>query len=1382
MPTPARQGQSRKATSRSGQSRSGQNRSGKKRPAPGKKRPASKRRPRGTAARPPQRTADPILILAGWLGRLVAGVWMVAAHAVGFGARGFGKSARDLDEMHRRDGMGLAFLAAAFVVAVTTWFHLHNIAGRLLADVFLGAFGSAAWTVPFLLGLLAWRFLRHPERNAQTGRMVIGWTCLLLGGLGLVHIAAGTPQPGAGAEAMRAGGGLIGFFVSAPLVAALTPWIAAPLLALVSGFGLLVITGTPVHRVPERLAELRGFTQRAGDTLIYDDEGGTGEFEGSTTAGPLPRGGRKRPPAIEAGDHHRPYDTPILGDGPAGKAGRLRPGAVVPQPEDPAAAPGAEDSDEPSLLDALGFGPPGAAAPPETPGPETAGAVRPDAAGGPVPAPGLARGEQLTLAGSAESSYILPPMALLKPGSAPKERTRANDVVVRALSEVLDQFEVDARVTGFKRGPTVTRYEIELGPAVKVERVTALTKNIAYAVKSADVRIISPIPGKSAIGVEIPNADKEIVSLGDVLRSPVAVSDHHPMVVGLGKDVEGRTVVANLAKMPHMLIAGATGAGKALALDTPIPTPGGWTTMGDIEVGDQVFGDGGEPCTVVGATPVMHGRPCYEVEFSDGTVIVADAQHLWQTDSAAGRQQHARPLRGTQYWPSADITRVAERAAEALSEPDRLAGTAEVLGDVGTQFRNVLYQVVTNLPKEGRVIRPTYRRGGREVGFWAQAYSRHLLYKALAERVSAGGSRVRQADAEPVTTRQIAESLRLWGRFNHSVAVCGPLRYPERDLPVAPYTFGCWLGDGTTMGAGFTCADEEILDRVREDGYVVTHHASTRMQYTISNRPERERRIAEALEFAGQGRSVGQAALHAGAGLSAVLRAADGRFPQGRRGCVAPPSPPRERYRTLHEIFREVGAKHIPEAYLRASVSQRRALLAGLLDTDGYCNPSGTVEFAVTNRDLAYGVLELALGLGYKATLRTKPCKGRREDTSTVYIVAFTPSEPVFRLSRKLVRQRQVKPASPARRRYIVDVRPVESVPVRCIQVNSVSRLYLASRSCIPTHNSTCINGLITSILLRATTDDVRMILVDPKRVELAIYQGIPHLYTPIITNPKKAAEALQWVVGEMDRRYDDLAAFGFRHIDDFNKAVRSGKLAVPAGSERVLIPYPYLLVIVDELADLMMVAPRDVEDSVVRITQLARAAGIHLVLATQRPSVDVVTGLIKANVPSRLAFATSSLTDSRVILDQPGAEKLVGQGDCLFLPMGASKPLRLQNAFVTEKEIREVVSHCAKQAQPAYREDVAVPEGKQREIDADIGDDLELLMQAAELVIRTQFGSTSMLQRKLRVGFAKAGRLMDLLESRNIVGPSEGSKARDVLVRPDDLDSTVDSLRGGQD
>jgi S-DNA-T family DNA segregation ATPase FtsK/SpoIIIE len=817
------------------------------------------------------------VILIGWIGRVLQGAWMALAGAVGWVARSIGRGARDIEPHHRRDGVGLLTLGVAIVLAGGLWLRMDNTAGRVIYEAVTAGVGSLAFLAPVLVALLAWRLLRHPDRNQATRRAAIGWTALLLGLSGLLEIAKASPHPSDGAAVIRKAGGYIGYGVGGPLARALTPWVSAPLLGLLALFGLLLITGTPLHRIPQRLSGLRELFGYAVPEREDDDEGGLEideDYESGTgirakrPRGQIAKNVRLRP-ALEGGDHVKPYDTPLVGPGKK-RADAAKP-AADPRP-----------SGEAGLIEALGFGTHDDAAPP---------AHAPEAAKEPAelkPSMPLRNPEQLTLTGDAVA-YTRPPMALLRPGSAPRARTRANDIVVEALSEVLEQFQVDAQVTGFSRGPTVTRYEIELGPAVKVERVTALQKNIAYAVKSADVRIVSPIPGRSAIGVEIPNADKEIVSLGDVLKSQVAISDHHPMVVGLGKDVEGRVLVANLAKMPHILIAGATGSGK-----------------------------------------------------------------------------------------------------------------------------------------------------------------------------------------------------------------------------------------------------------------------------------------------------------------------------------------------------------------------------------------------------------------------------------------------------------------------------------------------------------SVCLNGLITSILTRSTPDEVRMILIDPKRVELTIYDGIPHLITPIITNPKKAAEALEWVVGEMERRYDDLAASGFRHVDDFNKAVRAGRLTSPPGSERVYQPYPYLLVIVDELADLMMVAPRDVEDSVVRITQLARAAGIHLVLATQRPSVDVVTGLIKANVPSRLAFSTSSLMDSRVILDQPGAEKLVGQGDALFLPMGASKPIRLQNAFVAEKEIREIVAHCKKQAEPAYREDVAAAKESTREIDSDIGDDLDLLIQAAELIITTQFGSTSMLQRKLRVGFAKAGRLMDLLESRNIVGPSEGSKARDVLVRPDDLDDTLISLRGG--
>ncbi|MGN6244183.1 MAG: DNA translocase FtsK [Motilibacteraceae bacterium] len=846
----------RPSSARSSSTRSSGGRSSGGRSGSGSRSSSRSGSTRAAARRPASRSGFGVLATAVW--RALRAVWLGVAHVVGGSARRVGSSARGLDPAHRRDGLGLLMLGLAIVVAAGEWWDLSGPVGGLVDAVVAGTLGRVGLVVPFLLVALGVRLLRHPDRPDATGRVGIGLGACVVALAGLVHVARGLPSPPDGAVAMREAGGVVGFLASSPLVSAVTVWAAVPLLVLLLVFGLLVVTATPLHAVPERLRALR-------DTLLHRSP--PAAPEPAPAAEPLKRSRpRKRVGAMApdgSGDDlptgDVPFDSPVaLEDAPKGRRRTGTPG----EPAQPVVEPG-----EAAASEAVTLAPAG--------GP---------AAKDPTPLP--PRVEQLLLSG--DVAYSLPGADLLREGAPHKARSKANDAVVEALTTVLEQFDIDAQVTGFTRGPTVTRYEVELGPAVKVERITALSKNISYAVASADVRILSPIPGKSAIGIEIPNTDRENVSLGDVLRAKVARDDHHPMVVGLGKDVEGHFVVANLAKMPHILVAGATGSGK-----------------------------------------------------------------------------------------------------------------------------------------------------------------------------------------------------------------------------------------------------------------------------------------------------------------------------------------------------------------------------------------------------------------------------------------------------------------------------------------------------------SSCINSLITSVMIRATPDEVRMILVDPKRVELTSYEGIPHLITPIITNPKKAAEALQWVVREMDMRYDDLAAFGFRHLDDFNKAVRSGTLQAPPGSERVLRPYPYLLVIVDELADLMMVAPRDVEDSIVRITQLARAAGIHLVLATQRPSVDVVTGLIKANVPSRLAFATSSLADSRVILDQPGAEKLVGQGDGLFLPMGASKPMRLQGAWVTEAEIASVVKHCREQLQPTYREDVTAAAGPSKEIDEEIGDDLDLLCQAVELVVSTQFGSTSMLQRKLRVGFAKAGRLMDLMETRGIVGPSEGSKAREVLVTPDELEGVLVTLRG---
>ncbi|MBB5832034.1 FtsK/SpoIIIE family DNA translocase [Brachybacterium aquaticum] len=892
-------------------------------------------RTQGAAANDPSTLPLPV--------RAVRSGYLAIARMVGGMVRSIGVQRWEVAPEQRRDGYSLFLMLIAVLVAVVEWWQAAGPVLGAVHTVVAGTFGISSMVIPLLAAGWSLRMFRRPDQVRANSRIAIGIALLLTAISAIASVAARLPAPADGIDALARGGGVLGYLAAAPLEALLPPVAVIVIHSLLIAFGILVLTATPVESIPSRLRGVYdvmvgrseeedeervafGLRPRRVDPAVHE------QATEAQTARPRRRTRKEKAEAEAAEAAERDHEAfGYAGDeafeqgvaeedtrgGKGGKGAKAAKGEgrsrrTGPRRGVPADSTEVFDVVEDENHRAKSF-PSGDGAPaPTTPLPakgarDGATAAMPVKKPKPVPAAAAAAederpaekaelipppmgdlpraGEQLELAG--DVVYTLPDSSFLLEGPPHKTRSETNDQVVAALGEVFEQFNVNAEVVGFSRGPTVTRYEVELAPGTKVEKVTALDKNISYAVASADVRILSPIPGKKAIGIEIPNTDRETVALGDVLRSPVARRNEHPMVMGVGKDVEGGYVVANLAKMPHLLVAGATGAGK-----------------------------------------------------------------------------------------------------------------------------------------------------------------------------------------------------------------------------------------------------------------------------------------------------------------------------------------------------------------------------------------------------------------------------------------------------------------------------------------------------------SSFVNSMITSILMRATPEEVRMVLVDPKRVELTIYEGIPHLITPIITNPKKAAEALEWVVKEMDARYDDLAAFGYKHIDDFNKAVRAGEVQVPPGSERRLAPYPYLLVVVDELADLMMVAPRDVEASIQRITQLARAAGIHLILATQRPSVDVVTGIIKANVPSRLAFATSSLQDSRVILDTPGAEKLIGQGDALFHPMGKAKPMRVQGAWVNESEIHKVVDHVKTQMKPNYREDVAVVAEK-KQIDDDIGDDLEVLLQAAELVVTTQFGSTSMLQRKLRVGFAKAGRLMDLLESREIVGPSEGSKARDVLVHPDDLGTAIARIRG---
>jgi hypothetical protein len=1215
-----------------------------------------------------------------------------------------GRSSRKALSPHKGDIQGVFLALFAVILALGIWFEDGGRLGGFFALLFRGLFGYGAYAVPLLVALAALALFWRPaaKDDMVAGRVTIGLLAVLVGGLGLLHLARGAPPTDSAPAVLQDSGGLVGAIIAAPLARLLSTWGAATLFTGVLFLGTLISTRTSVAAVGRGIASMG---RVAGSAL---------------TAPPRPPPPPPSPPEV--------VERVDSGEAPPRRRGRRR-AEPAPDPDDTVEVVPLKQGSEGAGEEPAG---------PAADGRDEAAALKappPPLAPADLPGAGDAVQLAMTLQAKAGGAYTTPPESLLRQGHARPVDPRRLDETQRILERTLEQFEVDAKVPRYTRGPTVTRYEVELGPATKVARVIGLSHDIAYALASPDVRIIAPIPGKSAIGIEVPNRDRELVTLGDILGKAGKDDQSHPLTVALGKDIGGEPVTVNLADMPHVLIAGSTGAGKALALDTPVPTPTGWTTMGELRDGDTVFGADGQPCEVLKAHDVLLGEPCYEVEFDDGTVIVASADHLWLTADRAARTSMANAARR-----DAEPSRARDRLALldgsiAKGDPDELVTAAELAAEIDGMSMEYVSHVATSREVAPVGFRPVtmrqfYRATGRTVVKTrpARTYRRGDLLAALHGRAyqQALGQRGQRTGPRVVTTREIRDSLRVGSYVNHSIGVCGPLEYPEHDLPVDPYVLGCWLGDGHNAHAQLFSADGEIVANIEAAGFEVRKQAFSPYAWGIIGLRKR-----------------------------------------------------------LHHLGL-LGDKHVPDVYLRSAPKQRLALLQGLMDTDGNNGRNGSVEFTNTNRRLAEAVVALALSLGHKAVLHERRATLYGRDCGPKYVVRWTPPDPVFRLSRKLARQKLTGHRGVQSVRYVVDVRPLPTRPVRCITVDAPDHLYLASRACVPTHNSVSLNVLVTSLLMRNSPDQVRLILIDPKRVELTHYENVPHLITPVVTHPKRASEALAWAVREMELRLETLAIAGVRNIAAYNKAASQGTLPPlpsaglddeggPDGT-RQRPTLPYIVIVIDELSDLMMVAPRDVEDAICRIAQMARAVGIHLVVATQRPSVDVVTGLIKANIPSRIAFMVASAQDSRVILDAGGADKLVGHGDMLYLPGGTSKPRRVQGAFITEKEVEAVVAYCKAQQQAAYQPGV-VAEGRAATEDDD-GDEDPLLTQAMEIVVRSGLGSTSMLQSKMKVGFSRARRIMDQLEERGVVGPSEGSKPRDVLMTVEELEQ----LRGRED